>query len=108
MSSTANCAISYGTAFLDFDIIELTFCKDSVEYVFKVNADPIDFVPGGYSPNKPSGGGSGGGNDWLADLISGIEAAVKIVCVVALIVVVVIVLDKCTAIFDRLFGRRRR
>ena len=75
-------------------------------YKFNVNADPIDFVPGIHDPDEPGRGG--GGNSWLDDLIARIESVVKIVCVVAAIVVVVVVLDKTTAIFDRLFGRRRR
>ena len=103
-SLSPNCALSYGTAFLDFDIIKLSFSKDAEIYEFNVNADPIDFVPGGYSPNTP-GAGVGEG---LHDLLDAIYTAVKVVCVVAAIIVVVVVLDKTTAIFDRLFGRRRR
>ena len=102
-SNVANCALSCGVAFLDFDIIKLSFTKDAEIYEFNVDADPIDFVPGGYSPNTP---GAGVG-DGLHDILDAIYSAVKVVCVVVAIIVVVVVLDKTTAIFDRLFGRRR-
>lgn len=105
-SSYGECNLSYRTAFLDFDIISLAFADNNVIYSFDVNSDPIDFVPGIHDPDAPGGGGVV--DDWLADLISRIDAAVKIVCLVAAAVVVLVVLDKFTGIFDRLFGRRRR
>ena len=45
-----------GTAFRDFDIINLTYSKNGVSYVFDVDADPITILPGLY----PFGNGNAG------------------------------------------------
>lgn len=99
---TANCALSYGSAFLDFDIIKLSFSKDSEIYEFDVDADPIDFVPGGYSPNTP-GLGAAADNIWekLEELFQRIA---KLIGGVVVVIVVVIVFKW---LLDWLARRRR-
>ena len=89
LSDAPNCALSYGTAFLDFDIIKLTFSDDGIAYVFDVDADPIDFVPGGANPNTPGAGIGAAADDLLSKILSIIETFFKIV--VGLVAVVVIV-----------------
>ena len=90
LSNAPNCALSYGTAFLDFDILKLTFTDDGVEYVFDVDADPIDFVPGGDSPNTP-GVGIGKKADMLLDkLLALFENFVKVIFAVIAVAAIVI------------------
>ena len=81
--NTSNCALSYGTAFLDFDIITLSFSKGAVIYEFDVDADSVDFVPGGYTP-------TGVGNSDIGDkLLAMLESFVKVIFGVIAIVVIV-------------------
>lgn len=86
---TPNCALSYGTAFLDFDIIKLTFSDDAVAYEFNVDADPIDFVPGGDAPNTPGAGIGAAADDLLSKVLSVIETFFKIIVGIVAVVVVV-------------------
>lgn len=83
-----NCVLSYGTAFLDFDIIKLSFSKDAKVYEFNVNADPIDFVPGVDSPNPPGGGIN---NIW-DKLIELFQRIAKLIGGALVVIVVVVVL----------------
>lgn len=89
MTSKANCALSYGTAFLDFDIIKLTFSDDGESYTFDVKADPIDFVPGGANPNTPGGGIGDAADDLLSKILAVIETFFKIIVGIVAVVVVV-------------------
>lgn len=78
-SGMSNCALSYGTAFLDFDVIKLTFSRDAEVYEFMVDADPIDFVPGGDAPNTPGGGIGKAADELLDKILSVLETIVKVV-----------------------------
>lgn len=89
MTSKANCALSYGTAFLDFDIIKLTFSDDGESYTFNVKADPIDFVPGGANPNTPGVGIGAAADDLLSKILAVIETFFKIIVGIVAVVVVV-------------------
>lgn len=86
---TSNCALSYGTAFLDFDIIKLTFSDDGESYTFDVKADPIDFVPGGANPNKPGAGIGAAADDLLSKVLAVIETFFKIIAAIVVVWVVV-------------------
>ena len=69
-----------------------------------VDADPIDFVPGGDAPNTP-GGGVGKAADELWDKIVGVfQTVFKIIVGLFAITVIVIVVKW---VID-LFARRRR
>lgn len=100
-SSAGMCALSYGTCFKDFDIITLSFSKESCVYVFNVDADPITFLPGVYDPDEPGGGG---GDDWLVKLFAAIELLFKVIVGLFAIIVIVTVVKW---VID-LFARRRR
>ena len=89
LSDAPNCALSYGTAFLDFDIIKLTFSDDGEAYTFNVKADPIDFVPGGANPNTPGGGVGKAADDLLSKILAVIETFFKVIVGIVAVVVVV-------------------
>lgn len=91
-SNVSNCAVSYGTAFLDFDIIKLSFCKGSEVYEFKVDADPIDIVPGGYNPNSPGSGIERAASDIWEKLTELFQTIAKFIGGALVVIVVVIVL----------------
>ena len=93
LSDAPNCALSYGTAFLDFDIIKLTFSDDGIAYVFDVDADPIDFVPGGANPNTPGAGIGAAADDLLSKILSIIETFFKIVVGIVAVVVIVTLIN---------------
>ena len=103
-SGMANCALSYGTAFLDFDIIKLSFSNDGEIYEFKVNSDPIDFVPGGDAPNTPGGGVGKEANELWDKIVGLFQTFFKII---AAIVVVWVVVTLIKWLLDWLALRRR-
>lgn len=62
-SSSSNTAVAQESVFFNFDIIELTFCKDGVYTVIPVVSNPIDIVNDIVIPQAPKG------LDWLMWLL---------------------------------------
>lgn len=94
-----NCAATIGTAFLDFDIISLTFSKDEETYKFTVDADSIDSVPGIHDPDEPEGlipndlGDTFGCENFVS--------AFKLILGVIFVLIVVILVIKLFSLFVR-------
>lgn len=88
-----NLRMSFGTAILGFDIISLSFSKDSAVFVFDVEADPVDFLPGSNVPNFP---------DTYRDsqnVIQWFEFIVQVIKVLLVVVLVVVVVVYCVKFY---------
>ncbi len=80
--------VSKETVFFDFDILELTYCKDGVYKIIPITADPIDIIPAITPPPT------------LDTVIEASKALkwweillIAIACVIALIIIVIIVIN---------------
>lgn len=95
-SEKANCTLSFGTAFLDYNVISLTFSNEDVSYHFVVNSDSIDIVPGVYSPVSVGLDLSG-----ILDPFSSFLNVVKLIFAVVITLVCVILITKIIKKFMR-------
>ena len=87
-----SCTLTFGTAFIGFDIIELAFSDDEQIYFFDVNADPVDYVPGVHDPDTPGGSIGDGARDAWDKLIEFLWACFKFVAVAAAVVAIVVLI----------------
>ena len=74
-----SCTLTFGTAFIGFDIIQLAFSDDEEIYVFDVDADPVDFVPGVHDPDTPGGSIRDGARDAWDKLLSFLATLAKVI-----------------------------